>query len=493
MIELSKIHTPESSDQIIISRKEYENLRNENLYLHHELEKLKRMIFGAKSERFVASDTSQLSLELGQPAPLPVEPQTEDITYTRHKADKKNGHARMELPSNLHREVVVIEPAEDVTDARKIGEVITEVLEYTPGKLYVTRYVRYKYALPDEKGIVIGQLPSLPIPRGNAGAGLLAHLMISKFVDHLPFYRQVQMFKRQGVTLAESTINDWFRASCDLLEPLYECLKKQVIKGNYLMADETPIDVLTENKPGATHKGYHWVYYSPVERLVLFDYRKGRGREGPEELLKDYRGALQADGYSAYEYFEKQPGITLLACMAHARRKFDESLKNDKTRAEYVLELIQELYAIERQAREGQMDGDQRKVLRQENATVKLEELHTWLNENITQVLPKSAIGQAIAYTLHLWPRLIRYLDDGRYEIDNNLIENSIRPVALGRKNYLFAGSHEGAQRAAIMYSFFATCKINDIEPFEWLTKVLTRIPDHSIQRLEELLPYNLK
>jgi hypothetical protein len=235
------------------------------------------------------------------------------------------------------------------------------------------------------------------------------------------------------------------------------------------------------------------VYYSPVERLVLFDYRKGRGREGPEELLKDYRGALQADGYSAYEYFEKQPGITLLACIAHARRKFDESLKNDKTRAEYVLELIQELYAIERQAREGQMDGDQRKVLRQENATVKLEELHRWLNENITQVLPKSAIGQAIAYTLHLWPRLIRYLDDGRYEIDNNLIENSIRPVALGRKNYLFAGSHEGAQRAAMMYSFFATCKINDIEPFEWLTKVLTRIPDHSIQRLEELLPHNLK
>jgi transposase len=493
MVEPPKIHTQENNDQVILTRKEYEDLLNENLYLHHELEKLKRMIFGAKSERFVASDTSQLSLELGQPAPLPVEPQTEDITYTRHKADKKNGHARMELPASLPREVVVIEPAEDVTDARKIGEVITEVLEYTPGKLYVTRYVRYKYALPDEKGIVIGQLPSLPIPRGNAGAGLLAHLMISKFVDHLPFYRQVQMFKRQGVTLAESTINDWFRASCDLLEPLYECLKKQVIKDNYLMADETPIDVLTENKPGATHKGYHWVYYSPVKRLVLFDYRKGRGREGPEELLKDYRGALQADGYSAYEYFEKQPGITLLACMAHARRKFDESLKNDKTKAEHVLELIQELYAIERQAREGQMDDDQRKALRQENAIVKLEKLHTWLNENITQVLPKSAIGQAIAYTLHLWPRLIRYLDDGRYEIDNNLIENSIRPVALGRKNYLFAGSHEGAQRAAMMYSFFATCKINDIEPLEWLTKVLTRIPDHSIQRLEELLPHNLK
>jgi transposase len=496
VIEPANIPRQEDHEMITIFRKEYEKfLANDAkiAYLQFELEKLRRLIFGTKSERFIASDNSQLSLELGQSEQIQAEPQTENITYTRHKADKKNGHARMELPSNLPREVVVIEPAEDVTGARKIGEVITEVLEYTPGKLYVTRYVRSKYALLDEKGIVIGQLPSLPIPRGNAGAGLLAHLMISKFVDHLPFYRQVQMFKRQGVTLAESTINDWFRSSCDLLEPLYECLKKQVIKGNYLMADETPIDVLTENKPGATHKGYHWVYYSPVERLVLFDYRKGRGREGPEELLKDYRGALQADGYAAYEAFEKQPGITLLACMAHARRKFDESLKNDKTRAEHVLGLIQGLYTIERLAREGKMDDDQRKALRLEKAIVKLEELHTWLIENITQVLPKSAIGQAIAYTLHLWPRLIRYLDDGKYEIDNNLIENSIRPVALGRKNYLFAGSHEGAQRAAIMYSFFATCKINDIEPFEWLTKVLTRIPDQSIQRLEELLPHNLK
>lgn len=280
MVEPPKIHIPESSDQVILSRKEYEaliglnhKLQSDNLYLHHELEKLKRMIFGAKSERFVASDTSQLSMELDKSVQSPVELSTQDITYTRYKADKKNGHARLELPSNLPREVVVIEPAEDVTGAKKIGEVITEVLEYTPGKLYVTRYVRPKYALPEENGIVIGMLPSLPIPRGNAGAGLLAHLMISKFVDHLPFYRQVQMFKRQGVTLAESTINDWFRASCDLLEPLYQCLKKQVIKGNYLMADETPIDVLTENKPGSTHKGYHWMYYSPVERLVLFDYR----------------------------------------------------------------------------------------------------------------------------------------------------------------------------------------------------------------------------
>jgi len=202
---------------------------------------------------------------------------------------------------------------------------------------------------------------------------------------------------------------------------------------------------------------------------------------------------LQTDGYSAYDIFENKPHITLLACMAHARRKFDESLKNDQLRAEHALGLIQDLYEIERDASDQQLNDGQRKLLRQRKSTTILEELHTWLTDEVSKVLPKSAIGQAIAYTLHLWYRLIRYVDDGKYEIDNNLIENTIRPVALGRKNYLFAGSHEGAQRAAMMYSFFGTCKVNNIEPFHWLTQVLTKIPDQSIHRLEELLPQNLK
>ena len=297
MIETSKIPVQEPGDQVILSRKEYEELRNENLYLKQELEKLKKLIFGSKSERFIPSDSSQLSLDITGVDQPTNESQTEDISYTRSKADKKNGHARMELPAHLHREEVVIEPAEDVSEAVKIGEVITEVLEYTPGKLFVTKYIRPKYAISLDQ-IVIGALPSLPIPRGNAGASVISHLMISKFVDHLPFYRQVQMFKRQGVHLAESTVNDWFRAGCNLMDPLYDCLRKRILSSHYLMADETPIDVLTEDKPGSTHKGYHWVYYSPVERLVLFEYQKGRGQEGVKELLKDYRGALQTDGYS---------------------------------------------------------------------------------------------------------------------------------------------------------------------------------------------------
>ena len=242
---------------------------------------------------------------------------------------------------------------------KKIGEEITEILEYIPGKLYVEKYIRNKYVLAEDKGIVIGNLPSLPIPRGNAGPGLLAQLMVSKYVDHLPFYRQAQQFKRQDVVIAESTINDWFSASCRLLQPLYGKLKEKVLKADYLMADETPIPVLTEDKPGATHKGYLWVYSSPLERMVLFDYRNGRSREGPKDILKDYKGLLQTDGYEAYTIFDKQDGITLLSCMAHARRKFDEARDNDKARAEHMLLLMQKLYAVESKAREKELQASQ--------------------------------------------------------------------------------------------------------------------------------------
>jgi transposase len=488
-------HTSENTEFITLSRGEYDTLKTENLYLKHELEKLKRMIFGSKSERFVPVDNGQLNLGLeGLETQQAPEVKTETLTYTRNKNTKSenNGHSRMPLPAHLPRFDHVIEPDTDITGAKKIGEEITEILEYKPGKLYVERYIRNKYALPQEQGIVIGNLPSLPIPRGNAGAGLLAHLIISKYVDHLPFYRQVQQFKRQGVMLAESTINDWFSSACKLLSPLYEELKKKVLSTSYLMADETPIPVLTEDKPGSTHKGFLWVYYSPIARQVLFDYRPSRSGEAPKSQLQNFRGLLQTDGYDAYKYFEHQQGITLLACMAHARRKFDEAINNDKVRAEQMLKMMHELYAIERRARDGGLSYEQRRVMRQEESLPVLTAIETWLKENLQQVLPKSAIGKAIAYTLTLWPRLLRYAAHGEAEIDNNLIENSIRPVAIGRKNYMFAGSHHGAERAAMMYSLLGTCKQNNIEPFTWLKEVLTRLPDHSIQRLEELLPQNL-
>lgn len=420
----------EAYDELVLQNRE---LRAENLYLKQELAHLKRMIFGSKSERHIGSDPSQLNLGLDAETVKQPEKATEQLTYTREKPDNKKGSAiRLSLPAHLHREEHIIEPQEDITGARKIGEVVTEVLEYTPGKFYVERYVRPKYVFPKEERIVIGELPSLPIPRGNAGAGLLAHLLISKFIDHLPFYRQVQQFKRQDIDIAESTISGWFTASCRLLEPLYERLKKRVQESSYLMADETPIPVQTKDKPGSTHKGYHWVYYAPREKLVCFDYRKGRGREGPDEFLEHFRGMLQTDGYDAYDIYEKKEGVTLYGCMAHARRKFEKAKDNDPKRAEYVLGRMQDLYTTEREARENNLSPDERKELRVEQSLPILLELEKWMKEQYDEVLPKSSIGQAINYTKKLWPRLSKFIQNGLIEIDNNLIENSIRPVALG-------------------------------------------------------------
>jgi len=481
-----------SEEQTIPLKKHQEVLFELNC-VKQELAQLKRMIFGSKSERYVPTDTGQLSLDLDieQPEGTP-KPETEEVKYTRQKPSKnKKVPVRLPLPSHLHREEILIEPEDKIEGAKKIGEEITEILEYTPGKFYVEKYVRPKYALPEEKGIAIGQLPSFPIPKGNAGAGLLAHLLISKFVDHLPFYRQAQQFKRQGITLAESTISGWFTASCRLLAPLYDTLAKKIQQSNYAMVDETPIRVLTNQKPGSSHKGYYWVYRSPLNNLVCFDYQKGRGRDGPKEFLKEFIGALQSDGYIVYDEFKNDKNIILLACMAHARRKFEQAMENDPLRAGYVLEKIQALYMVEREAKEKELAPEKRKELRQKKSLPVLDELKKWLIENEPAALPKSAIGKAIRYTLGLWDRLERYINDGTWEIDNNWVENSIRPVALGRKNYLFAGSHEAAQYAAMMYSFLGTCKLNNVEPFQWLKNTLNKISDHSIQKLDELLPGN--
>jgi transposase len=481
-----------STELVTISKEEFEALKSENAWLKHQLAELKRLIFGAKSERFVAKNPDQATL-FDLPEEQPAENPTEQITYTRTKPQQeKKQPLRMELPSHLERRVEVIEPENLPEDAKNIGEAITELLEYNPAEVYVRRIVRRKYIVEqtdEETRIVIAPLPTLPIPKGNAGPSMISHLLVSKFVDHQPFYRQVQIFKRQDLNIAESTINGWFNAGCDLLFPLYESLKSKIQSADYLMADETPIPVQTKDKPGATHKGYHWVYYDPGNKLVLFDYRKTRGREGPDELLKNFAGHLQTDGYNAYNHFENNPNITLLACMAHARRKFQHAQENNPTLAGDALKMFQSLYDIEREIREGGIEPDAIKTVRQERSKPVLDQIEIWLREQIILVPPRSAIGVAMAYTLTLWPRLVRYINDGRFHIDNNLIENSIRPVALGRKNYLFAGSHEAAQQAAVIYSILATCKLHGVEPFAYLTKILSIIPDFPANQLHTLLP----
>jgi len=483
-----------SKDTIEISRNEYDRFLAQGSEIEHlkfQLDQLNRMIFGAKRERFVATNINQGSL-----FDLPVqevEPESkQEISYTRNKPTIKKQPLRLELAPHLVRREEIIEPDDLQKGAIKIGEAITEILEYEPATIYVRKIVRPKYiasSSDEQTMITIAELPTLPIPKGNAGAGILAHILVSKFVDHLPFYRQVKMFKRQDVTIAESTINGWFSATCNLLSPLYDSLKQKLLSATYIMADETPIPVLTKDKPGSTHKGYHWVYYDPVNKLVLFDYQKTRSRKGPDGMLENFNGYLQTDGYVAYKNLKNQNNITLLACMAHARRKFEHAKDNDPKRSKEALILFQQLYDIERFAREEQLSYSQIKQLRQQESLPILNQMETWFKENIIHVLPKSAIGEAMAYTLNLWPRLIRYVEKGQFQIDNNLIENSIRPVALGRKNYLFAGSHNAAQQAAIIYSLLATCKINQVEPFSWLKHTLEVIPDYPANQLDKLLP----
>ncbi len=472
---------------------DHEKLCSDYEYLKQQLTELKRMIFGSKSERFVPTDDAQLSL-FGDVAVSVADAETQEITYIREKQTKeKQQPVRTAIPSHLPRVEEVIEPKDIEEGAKKIGEEITEILEYNPAQIFVRKIVRPKYAKANNEGVIIAELPSLPIPKGNAGASLLSYIMVSKFIDHLPYYRQIQIFKRLKFEISDSTMNGWFNATANLLEPLYDTLEKLVLQSDYIQADESPIGVQDSHKPGALHTGYQWVYRAPTERLVLFKYHHSRERKAPEEILQTFSGSLQTDGYQAYQNMKTKGDITLLACMAHARRYFEKALDNDQKRAEFALGKIQKLYAIERIARERGIGFETRKRFRQLYAVPVLMELETWLNENISQTLPKSAIGKAIAYTQNLWPKLKEYTRDGKYEIDNNLIENAIRPLALGRKNYLFAGSHGAAQRAAMMYSFFATCKINNIEPMAWLTDVLNRIPEHKANKLSELLPQNWK
>src|SRR5690606_34100216 len=400
---------------------------------------------------------------------------TQKIEYTRIQktsSSEKVSTGRMKLPADLPRERVVLQPSEDVTGMEMIGEEVTEELERIPGKLFVRQYVRPKYVRKNGEGVVIASLPARPIDKGIPGPGLLAQIVIDKYSDHLPVHRQQQRLEREGIKLPSSTLTDWIGATCALLDPLYEALKREVLSSNYLQVDETPIKVLDKNKKGTTHRGYHWVYHAPLRRMVLFDYREGRGREGPEECLDGFTGWVQSDGYAVYDQLNRKE-ITLLNCMAHGRRRFDEAKDNDFARASYVLTEMQKVYVIEREAREKGLSHEERFTLRQEKSVPILVALKNWMIENYKAVVPKSPIGQALHYCLERWDKLMLYTTNGILEIDNNLVENAIRPVAVGRKNYLFAGSHNGAQRAAMLYSFLGTCKINNINPFEWLRLTL--------------------
>ncbi len=480
---------------IEISKLEFDKVKFERDDYKRQLEDLKRMIFGRKSERFVATDTNQLNI-FGEEIPAQeVEKEEYIVTYKTEKSKKpKEQPIRTAIPAHFRRVEQTIEPDFIPPNAKKIGEEITEVLEVKPLTVFVRRIIRPKYALPEEEGILIAELPSLPIPKGNAGASLLSFIIVSKFVDHLPLYRLLQIFKRQDLSISSSTIGGWVCKTAELFQPLYDVFKNAFLEdADYIQADESPIKVQDKNKKKALDQGYMWVYRNPMERLVLFEYNKGRGKEAPEQFFKNFTGTLQTDGYRVYQSLTTKGDITLLGCMAHARRYFEKALDNDPKRAEHVLFLMQRLYKMERECRERNTDVAVVKRYRMIYALPILDELEVYLNEHVNVVLPKSSIGKAMTYTLNIFQNLKQYIYDGRYEIDNNNIENSIRPMAIGRKNYLFAGSHKAAQNIAMFYSFFASCKANDINPFDWMNDVTRRMPEHKANKLSEMLPHNWK
>jgi len=474
------------------TRLTYDELYAQNIRLKDELETLRRFVFGQKRERFIPTINShQISL-LGESDEQPSRPVIEKITYKRKKAQKKHTpHGRNKLPDNLPRHRIIIEPKEDVSGLKKIGEEITEELELISAKLYVKQYVRPKYAKPRDEGVIIAELPSRPIEKCIAGASLLSHIQISKYVDHQPLYRQIQILKRLGVRIPASTMSGWVQKSGNLLVPLYHLQKDVVLQTDYVQADETIVKVLDPLKKGTTHTGYYWPYHDPIRRLLFFDYRPGRSRAGPCDILKNFKGYLQTDGYASYNEIVRKNDLIRLGCMAHVRRKYFDALKSAPEPAKWMLQRIADLYAIEHRARENKLTFDERFQLRKQYARPILKSMKKWLDTQITKILPASTIGKAVSYMLNQWPRLINYLLDGRLEIDNNLTENSIRPIALGRKNWLFAGSHQGAANAAIIYTLVGTAKLHNIEPFSYLKDVFDRINDHPFKYLDELLPQN--
>lgn len=465
-------------------------LKKENAYLKAELERFKKLIFGSKKETFkIEENPLQLSLFATDQSQSEVVPEVrkQKLAYERNVPKPHPG--RNEIPSHLPVKEVIIEPEEDVTGLVKIGEERTETLEYTPASLVKKVTIRPKYAKRDGEGVVIGRLPSRPIEKGIAESSLLAHIIVSKMVDHLPFYRQIEIFKRNFQwEVSGSTVNDWFIACCTLIKPLYELLERNILESKYLQADESPIRVLDKDKEGSSHQGYMWVFHSPTDNLVLFKYSKGRGEHLIKEMLGSYNGVLQSDGYAVYDKIASiNKGITHVGCLAHVRRKYFDAQSNDKQRSDIVMTKIQNIYALEREARE--MSEDERRKYRNENIKPILEEIKAFNEKACLEVTPKSQIGKAICYAQNQMHKIEEILNHGHVELDNNRIENKIRPLALGRKNYLFAGSHEGAERLAMMYSMLASCKANDINPYEWLKSTLEQISDTKLTDLNKLLP----
>ena len=468
--------------------------------LQHWIEQLLRARYGPRRERVNENQLFLFAVALvsaGREAPA--EPATsaapEEAPAGR---GKRKGHGRGVLPKSLQRQRVVHDLGEDSrlcpqcqSDLKRIGEEVSERLEYVPASLVVIEEACQKYACPKGCTVITAAKPMAPIEKGLAGPGLLAQVAVSKYGDHLPLHRQADIFRRQGVEISRQTMCDWMRACADLARPLYELMKQGVLGSKAVQTDDTPVPVLDPALP-RTRTGRIWTYVGDDDHpYTVYDYTPNRSRDGPEAFLQEFHGFLQADAYSGYDHFyeDSQRGIVEVACWAHSRRKHYEAQSSDLMRSTVMLAYIRLLYDVEREARDQKLGSDARRALRQAKSKPVLEDIRAYLEREQLQVLPKSPEGQAIAYTLTNWQALTRYCEDGDLEIDNNGAERSLRGIAVGRRNWTFLGSDNGGRTAAILNSLIATCKRMAIDPFAYLRDIFTRISDHPQSRLAELLP----
>jgi transposase len=474
--------------------------------LKARLAKLLRQRFGSSSEK-LRGQIDQLQLMIGdleeeyaetappEPEPEPEPPAIEPETLTRRRKPK-----RKPLPENLPRDVVEHPTACACPKCggalRRLGEDVTEILEYVPGAFRVTRHVRPKMSCRCCESITQAPAPSLPINRGLAGPGLLAHVLVGKFCDHLPLYRQAEIFARNGIDLDRSTLADWVGQSAALLRPLVDAVGAHVMAADRVHADDTTVPVLSPGN-GKTATGRLWCYVrddhpfgGKAPKAALYCYSPDRKGEHPKKHLAGFKGILQADGYAGYAGLYQQ-GVTEAACMAHVRRKFfDIHAETKSPQSHEALQRIAALYAIEAMIR-GE-SADVRLKIRAERSAPLFAQLRTWLDATLSRVSGKSEMAKAIRYALARWDALTLVLRDGRVCIDNNAAERSMRPMTLGRKNWLFAGSDSGGERAAAIYTLTETAKLNGLDPEDYLTKVLACIADHPVRRVHELLPWNL-
>ena len=459
----------------------------------HLIKLQKGIIFGTKGEKLSNVSGREIPLFGEQQITAPALPAAKPIEVPAHT---RAARVRKDLSKLPH--VRVEHPPESTVcgccgeQLSQIGEEVSEELEYQPAKLFVNEHVRPKLACNHCKagGVRCDPLPLTvkPLERSIAGAGLLAQVLVAKYVDHSPLNRQEQIFTRLGFTIPRRNLCDWVAGVEDTyLSRLWIALKKELLTESYLQADETTLKVQDNQTPGECHTGYLWGMHSPERNLVLFEYAPSRAGAVAKEIFADFSGVLQTDAYAGYNKVLLPEKVMRLACLAHVRRKFIDAEKAHVKEANIVLQLIAKLYQLEAQWKS--LDPPARKAARKKHSEPILEKLRGYLTDLATRTLPKAPLMEAISYTLNQWTEILRVLDDGRFQLDNNPIEREMRPIALGRKNYLFAGSHDGAERAAVIYSLLGTARLHKVNPYEWLKDVLVRMRSHPVNRVQELLP----